>query len=153
MSKVAPCLWFNGVAEAAASFYVSLLPGSQIDAILRNPVDTPSGPTGSVLVVEFTLAGQSFMALNGGPQFLFSPAVSFKIDCDDQTEVDRLWAVLCAEGGQPGQCGWLTDHFGVSWQIVPKGLLPLLADPARAPRVMTALMAMGKLDLAALQAA
>lgn len=153
MSKVTPCLWFNGAAEEAARFYVSLLPGSQIDTIQRNPVDTPSGPTGSVLVVEFTLAGQSFLALNGGPEFSFSPAVSFKIDCDGQGEVDRLWDALCAAGGQPGQCGWLTDRFGVSWQIVPKGLLQLLGDPARAPRVMTALMAMGKLDLATLQAA
>ncbi len=153
MSKVAPCLWFNGTAEEAARFYVSLLPGSQIDTIQRNPVDTPSGPTGSVLVVAFTLAGQSFMALNGGSMFPFSPAVSFKIDCDDQSEVDRLWAALCADGGEPSQCGWLTDRFGVSWQIVPKALPQLLSDPARAGRVMTALMGMVKLDIAALEAA
>ena len=153
MSKVSPCLWFDGVAEAAANFYVSLLPGSRIDQVFRSPVETPSGPAGGVLVVEFTLAGQGFMALNGGRHFTLSPAVSFKIDCDDQAEVDRLWDALCADGGQPGQCGWLIDRFGVSWQIIPKALMELLSDADRAPRVMAALMAMGKLDIATLKAA
>lgn len=153
MSKVSPCLWFDGVAEEAANFYVSLVPGSHINEVFLTPVETESGPLGSVLVVDFTLAGETFMALNGGRYFTLSPAISFKIDCEDQAEVDRLWDALSADGGVPGRCGWLVDRFGVSWQIIPKVLMRMISDPTRAARVMTALMAMDKIDIAALEAA
>src|SRR4051794_38015681 len=112
MSKIAPCLWFDGKAEEAAAFYVSLLPGSRVDQIVRAPADNPSTPKGAVLVVEFTLAGRPFLGLNGGPQFPFTGAVSFVIDCEDQAEVDRLWNALAADGGSPGPCGWLKDRYG-----------------------------------------
>lgn len=154
MSKIAPCLWFNGEAEEAAKFYVSLLPNSRIDHVQKNVIDSPGGKAGTVLVVEFTLAGQRFMALNGGMRFEYTHAVSFHIDCADQAEVDRLWAAL-SEGGQVEQCGWLKDRYGVSWQIVPGVLSKMLADPdpARAQRVMQALLQMVKIDIAALQRA
>jgi len=155
MSKIAPCLWFAGEAEQAARFYVSLLPDSRIDHVQRNVVDTPSGPEGSVLVVEFTVAGQQFMALNGNTSLPFNHAVSFKIDCTDQAEVDRLWDALLADGGEPVQCGWLRDRFGVSWQVVPTAAMKLFAGPDRdgAKRAMQAMMQMVKLDSAALQRA
>ena len=152
--RVVPCLWFDGQAEAAARFYVSLLPDSRIDTVLRSPADTPSGPAGSVLTVEFTLAGSRYVGLNGGPQFPFTEAVSFQMLCDDQAEVDRLWAALTA-GGEPGPCGWLKDRWGLSWQIVPRRLPELIADPdpARAGRAMRAMMGMGKIDVAAVERA
>lgn len=155
MSKVSPCLWFNGEAEAAANFYVSLLPGSRIDRIHRNIIDTPAGKAGTLLFVEFTLAGQSFQALNGGMKVDYTNAVSFSIDCEDQAEVDRLWDALSANGGSPIQCGWIKDRYGVPWQIVPRAMLRLLADPdpARAQRAMQAMMQMVKLDVAELQRA
>ena len=155
MAKITPCLWFDGRAEEAAAFYVTLLPDSRIDHVIRSPIDTPSGPAGMVLVVEFTLAGQRFTGLNGGPQFPFTEAVSFQIACDDQEEVDRLWDALCADGGAPGPCGWLKDRFGLSWQIVPKRLQELIADadPERARRGMSAMMKMSKIDIAGLDAA
>lgn len=154
MSKIAPCLWFDTEAEEAARFYVSLLPDSRIDHVQRNPVDSPGGKAGTVLVVDFTLAGQKFMALNGGTRFEYTHAVSFKIDCEDQAEVDRLWEAL-GEGGQIEQCGWLKDRYGIPWQIVPKALPRLLGDPdqARSGRVMQALLGMVKIDVAGLQAA
>lgn len=155
MSKIVPCLWFAGEAEQAAQFYVSLLPGSRIDNIQRSVVDTPGGPEGSVLVVEFTVAGQPFMALNGGTPLPFNHAVSFKIDCVDQAEVDRLWDALLAEGGEPVACGWLRDRYGLSWQIVPADALKLFAGSNRegAKRAMQAMMQMVKLDVGALQRA
>jgi len=155
MSKITPCLWFNGTAEEAANFYVSLLPDSRIDKIQRSPAETPSGPAGMVLLVEFTLAGQSFQGLNGGPQFSFTEAVSFSIQCEDQEEVDRLWDALTAGGGKPVQCGWLKDRFGLSWQIVPKAMGRLMggSDPAGAKRAMEAMMKMVKLDIAELERA
>lgn len=151
MSKIAPCLWFDGQAEEAANFYVSLLPDSRIDKVMRSPADNPSTPKGAVLVVDFTLAGQQFIGLNGGPQFRFTEAVSFTVNCDDQAEVDRLWDRLTEEGS-PGQCGWLKDRYGVSWQIVPKVLVKLLSDPdrERAGRAMQAMMQMTKIDIDAL---
>jgi predicted 3-demethylubiquinone-9 3-methyltransferase (glyoxalase superfamily) len=154
MQKVTPCLWFDGQAEQAARYYVALLPDSRIDRVVRSPVDTPSGPAGAVLVVEFTLAGTKYCGLNGGPGFPFTEAVSFQIACADQAEVDRLWAAL-AEGGSPGRCGWLKDRWGLSWQIVPIRLFQLLADPEpnRSRRAMEAMMTMSKLDIAALQRA
>jgi predicted 3-demethylubiquinone-9 3-methyltransferase (glyoxalase superfamily) len=154
MSKIAPCLWFAGEAEQAARFYVSLLPDSRIDRIQRNLVDSPGGKAGTVLVVEFTLAGQRFLALNGGNRVEYTHAMSLFIDCADQDEVDRLWDALTA-GGQPVQCGWLTDRYGVSWQVIPRTLMRMLDDPdrAKAQRVMTAMMGMVKIDVAGLQRA
>jgi predicted 3-demethylubiquinone-9 3-methyltransferase (glyoxalase superfamily) len=154
MQKVTPCLWFDGQAEQAATFYVSLLPNSQIDRVVRSPADTPSGPAGMVLVVEFTLVGNKFIGLNGGPQFPFTEAVSFQIACENQAEVDRLWAAL-SDGGTPSRCGWLKDRWGLSWQIVPTRLFQLMtdADPNRARRTTEAMLQMGKLDIAALERA
>jgi predicted 3-demethylubiquinone-9 3-methyltransferase (glyoxalase superfamily) len=154
MQKVTPCLWFDGQAEQAARYYVSLLPDSRIDQVVRSPADTPSGPAGMVLVVEFTLAGNKFTGLNGGPQFPFTEAVSFQVACEDQAEVDRLWAAL-SDGGSPGQCGWLKDRWGLSWQIVPKRLFQLLtdADPERSRRAAQAVMTMTKLNIAELERA
>jgi predicted 3-demethylubiquinone-9 3-methyltransferase (glyoxalase superfamily) len=155
MSKICPCLWFNGEAEEAAKFYVSLLPDSRIETIQRNSVDGPSGKAGSVLVVEFTLADQRFMALNGGMRVEYTHAVSFKIDCDDQAEVDRLWDALLSDGGQASRCGWLKDRYGVSWQIVPTALPKYLggADREGAKRAMQAMMGMIKLDIEGLRRA
>ena len=154
MSKIAPCLWFNGDAEAAAEFYVSLLPGSRIDKVQRSPADTPGNKAGEVLVVEFTLAGQRFLALNGGMRFPHSPAVSFQIDCEDQAEVDRLWNALL-DGGAAQQCGWLSDRWGVPWQVIPRELQALIGDPdpARAGRAMQAMLGMVKIDVEALRRA
>ena len=155
MSKISPCLWFDGDAEEAARFYVSLLPDSRIEKVQKNTVDSPGGKAGSVLVVEFTLAGQRFMALNGGMRFEYTHAVSFKIDCADQAEVDYYWERLTEDGGQESQCGWVKDRFGVSWQIVPTALVQYLGgpDPAGAKRAMAAMMQMVKLDIAGLKAA
>jgi len=155
MSKIAPCLWFNGEAEEAANFYVSLLPNSKIDTVQKNMVDSPAGKAGSVLVVTFTLAGQSFMALNGGTRFDYTQAVSFKIDCEDQEEVDRLWDGLAANGGQPNRCGWLRDRYGVHWNIVPTALPKYLGGENRegAARAMQAMLGMVKLDIEALRRA
>ena len=155
MSKITPCLWFDGEAEAAAKFYVSLLPDSRIETVQRNTVDGPAGKAGTVLVAEFTLAGQRFMALNGGTRFEYTHAISFKIDCADQAEVDRLWDTLSADGGSVERCGWLRDRFGVSWQIVPSVLPQLLGGPDRAgaQRTMQAMLQMVKLDIAELKKA
>ncbi|SRR6266702_258169 len=155
MSKISPCLWFDGHAEEAAKFYVSLLPGSRIETIQKNVVDSPAGKAGSVLVVEFTLGGQRFMALNGGVKMQYTHAVSFKIDCADQAEVDRLWDALLANGGKAEQCGWLQDRFGVYWQIVPTVLPKYLggSDAAGAQRAMAAMLGMVKLDIEGLRRA
>ena len=154
MSKIAPCLWFDGNAEEAANLYVSLLPDSRINKVRRSPADTPSGPEGSVLTVEFTLAGQKFIGLNGGPEFRFNEAVSFTIDCADQAEVDRLWQALSADESAE-MCGWLKDRFGLSWQIIPRALPELLGDPDpdKARRVMEAMLKMKKIDVAGLERA
>jgi predicted 3-demethylubiquinone-9 3-methyltransferase (glyoxalase superfamily) len=155
MSKISPCLWFDGEAEQAANFYVSLLPDSRIETVQKNPVDGPAGKAGSVLVVEFTLAGQRFMALNGGMRFEFSHAISFKIDCTDQCEVDHLWDTLSGNGGSVERCGWLKDRFGVSWQIVPTALGKYLggSDAAGRRRAMQAMLGMVKLDIEGLRQA
>ena len=154
MQKVTPFLWFDGQAEDAARFYVSLLPDSRIDRISRAPADTPSGPAGTVLTVEFSLCGTRFVGLNGGPHFPFTEAVSFQIACADQAEVDRLWAAL-SEGGSEGRCGWLKDRWGLSWQLVPTRLHQLLADrdPLRARRAMEAMLTMSKISVPALERA
>lgn len=155
MSKISPCLWFDGEAEEAAKLYVSLLPDSRIETVQKNTIDGPAGKAGTVLVVEFTLAGQRFMALNGGMRMEYTHAVSFKIDCADQAEVDRLWDALLADGGKPEQCGWLRDRFGVPWQIVPSVLLKYLGGPdkAGAARAMQAMLGMVKLDIEGLRRA
>ena len=154
MSKISPCLWFDGEAEEAANFYVSLLPDSRIEKVQKNPVDGPAGKAGTVLVVEFTLAGQRFMALNGGKAFDFTHAISFKIDCADQAEVDRTWDAL-SEGGSVARCGWLKDRYGISWQIVPTALGKYLggSDRAGAQRALQAMMQMVKLDIDGLRKA
>ena len=155
MAKITPCLWFDGKAEEAAEFYVTLLPDSHVDKVWRSPADTPSGPAGMVLTVDFTVAGQRFQGLNGGPDFRFNEAISFVIECEDQTEVDRLWDTLTANGGEPGPCGWLKDRFGMSWQIVPRQLNEMVEDPdqERAGRAMEAMLKMGKIEIAELQRA
>ncbi|WP_106640353.1 VOC family protein [Allosphingosinicella vermicomposti] len=152
--KIIPCLWFDKQAEEAAKFYVSLLPDSRIDKVHRAPDDYPAGKQGDVLMVEFTLAGQSYTALNGGPYFTPNEAVSLQIMCDDQAEVDRLWGALSAVP-ESEQCGWVKDRYGFSWQIVPKRMNELLGDPdpSRSQRAFKAMMGMKKLDIAALEAA
>jgi predicted 3-demethylubiquinone-9 3-methyltransferase (glyoxalase superfamily) len=155
MSKVTPCLWFASEAEEAANFYVSLLPDSRIETVQRNTVDSPGGKAGTVLVVEFTLGGQRFMALNGGMRMDYTHAVSFKIDCADQAEVDRLWDALLSGGGEANRCGWLKDRYGLSWQIVPSALPKYLGGPDRAgaARAMQAMLKMVKLDVEGLRRA
>ena len=154
MSRIAPCLWFNGEAEEAANFYVSLFPDSAILSVSHYG-DGASFPAGTAMMVEFQLAGQRMQALNGGPQFTFSEAVSLSVDCKDAAEVDRYWSALSGNGGEEGPCGWLKDRFGVSWQVVPQGLGDLIADPdpERARRALQAMFGMKKLDLAAMRAA
>jgi len=153
--KITPCLWFADKAEEAARFYTSIFPEAAIDKVHRARADTPGPKTGAVLMVEFTLGGQRFLALNGGPHDAFNDAVSLSVDCADQAEVDRYWAALTADGGRPVQCGWLKDKYGLSWQIVPRRLTELISDPdaARAKRVMQAMLAMVKIDVATLEAA
>ncbi|MBI5261126.1 MAG: VOC family protein [Bradyrhizobium sp.] len=155
MSKITPCLWFDGSAEEAANFYVSLLPDSRIAKIQKNVIDNPSGKAGSVLVVEFTMGGQRFIALNGGMRMEFTHAISLQIDCEDQAEVDRVWDAFLSNGGRPEQCGWLKDRYGVSWQVVPRALLQYLSssDGAAAQRAAQAMMKMVKLDVEGLRRA
>lgn len=155
MPSLSTCLWFDRNAEEAANFYVALFPNSRIEAVNRSPADYPNGKAGDVLVVEFTLDGRPFIALNGGPQFRFDEAISMVVTTDGQEETDRYWDALIEGGGTPSACGWLKDRFGLSWQVTPKQLPELLGDPdpARAKRAMEAMMGMGKIDVAALQAA
>ena len=154
VSKIKPCLWFDGDAETAAGLYVSLFADGAIGSVSRYGEGAPF-PAGTALVVEFSLAGQAFQALNGGPQYKLTEAVSFAVSCADQDEIDRLWDGLCADGGAPGRCGWLKDRFGVSWQITPAGMGAILGgpDPAGRGRAMRAMMSMGRLEIAALEAA
>lgn len=151
--RITPFLWFDGQAEEAANFYVSVFKNAKIHDVTRNTEAAP-GETGAVLLVEFELDGQRFMALNGGPEFHFTPAVSFSIDCKDQDEVDYYWDRL-TDGGREVQCGWLEDKFGLSWQVVPSVLPELLGsdDRKKADAAMQAMMEMVKLDVAKLQAA
>ncbi|MEV5875250.1 VOC family protein [Streptomyces sp. NPDC052101] len=148
------CLWFDGQAEDAAAFYVSVFKNSSIGRVSRY-TDAGPGETGSVLTVEFTANGQKFVALNGGPQFKFNEAVSFQILCADQTEIDHYWTKLTENGGEGGPCGWLKDRYGVSWQVVYDRLLDMIQDPdpEKNARTMKSMMGMGKLDVAALEAA
>lgn len=147
MQKITPFLWYEDKAEEAANFYVSLFKNSSIQNIARYPDNVP-GYGGKVMTVEFKLDGQEFIALNGGPHYTFTPAVSMFIKCEDQAEVDRLWDALL-EGGTPDRCGWLRDKFGLSWQVVPLGLQELMQDkdPGKAQRATAAMMQMVKLDI------
>lgn len=155
MNKITPCLWFKNEAEEAAKYYVSLLPESHIVQVQKSPTDYPGGKQGAVLVVYFQVAGQSFMALNGGETFEYNNCVSFMIDCKDQEEIDHLWSRLLKDGGQEVQCGWIRDKFGVPWQIIPTDLPRMLGDhdPAKTQRVFQAMMTMVKIDVAALHKA
>jgi predicted 3-demethylubiquinone-9 3-methyltransferase (glyoxalase superfamily) len=154
MSNITPCLWFDGKAEEAANFYVSLFSDSHVDAVHRAPSDYPSGKAGDVLMVEFTLMGRPFTGLNGGPQFRFNEAISFQIPVETQAETERLADALSAVP-EAEQCGWVKDRFGVSWQIVPRQLIRLIGDPdpARARRAFEAIMEMKRIDIAALERA
>jgi predicted 3-demethylubiquinone-9 3-methyltransferase (glyoxalase superfamily) len=157
MQKIIPCLWYDGKAEEAVKLYVSAVKNSKIRKITRHGKESEavSGmPEGSVLTITFCLEGQEFMALNGGPQFKFTPAVSFIINCKDQAEVDGLWEKL-SDGGAKGQCGWLTDKFGMSWQIVPTALGRLMADPdpLKSSRVTQAMLKMTKINIEELERA
>jgi len=153
MQKITPFLWFNDQAEEAMNFYLSIFKNSKTISVSRYG-DAGPGPKGSVMVAKFQLDGQDFMALNGGPTFTFSPAVSFVVNCKTQEEVDEYWEKLSA-GGATNQCGWLTDKFGLAWQIVPTALGEMLADkdPARSNRVMKAMLQMTKIDIAVLRRA
>jgi len=153
-AKIVPHLWFVDNAVEAANFYVSLFPDSRVDSVIPIPTDTPSGPAGSVPVVEFTLAGQPFMAVSAGPLDPFNHAISFMVNCDDQAEIDRLWGALSA-GGTIEMCGWLKDRYGVSWQVVPTVLGTMMNDPdrERARRVAEAMLQMKKFDIARLEQA
>lgn len=153
--KITPFLWYPTEAEEAARFYASIFPDSRVTKVNTMPADSPSGPPGSVKVVEFLLFGQPFTAMSAGPMDPFNHAISFSVSCDTQAELDRYWNGLLQGGGAPEQCGWLKDRFGVSWQIVPSGIGELTAgkDPAGARRAAEAMMKMVKLDIAALNAA
>ena len=153
MPKLTPFLWFDNQAEEAAAFYISVFPNSRIVRVMRNSASTP-GETGAVLTVDLILDGQPVTFLNGGPAFKFSDAFSFVVHCADQAEVDRYWDALI-DGGEPSQCGWLKDRFGLSWQITPDILLDLMHDPdaETAARVAAAMMTMVKLDVNQLKAA
>ena len=154
MSKIVPFLWYTEKAEEAAAFYASLIPNSKVDSVTALPADTPSGPAGSVKVVEFTLMGQPFMAISAGPLDPFNHAVSFIIEVDTQAEIDRLWTTL-SKGGETEQCGWLKDRYGLCWQITPSVLGKMMKDPdrARAKRAAEAMLKMTKLDIAGLERA
>ena len=155
MTRIRPCLWYDMNAEEAANFYVSLLPDSRIVNVQRSPADTPSGPAGTVLVVEFILAGEEYIGLNGGPQFPHTEAFSLQVQTEDQAETDRLWDALTANGGEESVCGWLKDRWGLSWQITPRRLLELMADKDedRARRAMEAMLKMRKIDIAEVERA
>ncbi|MEU8106507.1 VOC family protein [Nonomuraea muscovyensis] len=153
MQKITTYLWFDDQAEEAAEFYTSLFADSRIVSVQRYG-DAGPGPAGQAMMVTFELAGQRFLALNGGPQFTFTEAISLYVDCETQEEVDALWTRL-TEGGEETQCGWLKDRWGLSWQIIPRALPELLSDPdpVKAQQVMKAMLGMQKIDISALEAA
>lgn len=149
MNSPYPMLWFDTDAEDAVRLYTSLLPNSEISSIRRYPDGVPGRNAGDVMTVDFMLNGTRMVALNGGPEFPFSEAVSLVVECEDQAEIDRLWDGLTADGGRESMCGWLVDPFGLSWQIVPDNIAELIAPPA----ALQAMLQMRKLDIAALRAA
>jgi 2-polyprenyl-6-hydroxyphenyl methylase/3-demethylubiquinone-9 3-methyltransferase len=153
--KITPVLWFNKTGEEAANFYVSLLPDSRVDKVVRAPRDNPSGKEGDAIVVEFTLAGQTYAALNGGPNFTPNESVSFQILTEDQEETDRLWNAIVDNGGAESMCGWCKDKWGFSWQITPRRLIELAFgdDPDRGRRAFEEMMTMKKIDIATIEAA
>ncbi|MBN8449362.1 MAG: VOC family protein [Candidatus Accumulibacter sp.] len=155
LSKNTICLWFDGSALEAAQFYARTFPDSAVGTIQRAPGDYPSGRQGDVLVVEFTVMGIPCLGLNGGPEFKHSEAFSFQVATDDQAETDRLWNAIISNGGQESACGWCKDKWGLSWQITPRALTAAIADPDRAAakRAFAAMMQMGKIDIAAIEAA
>ena len=155
MTRLAPCLWYDGQAEQAATLYASIFPDSSVDAVNRAPTDYPNGKAGDVLTVSFTVLGQKFLGLNGGPAFKFNEAVSFQVYTKDQEETDRYWNALIADGGAPSMCGWCKDKFGLSWQITPTALMEMMSstDMAASKRAMEAMMQMGKIDIATLERA
>ena len=154
-NRIATCLWFDKNAEEAATFYAATFPDSRVGKITRAPGDFPSGKEGDVLTVEFTVLGMPFVGLNGGPEFHFDEAVSFMVYTDDQAQTDRYWNAIVDNGGSESVCGWCKDRFGLSWQITPRRLMELMADPDRevAKRAFDAMMGMKKIDIAALEAA
>jgi predicted 3-demethylubiquinone-9 3-methyltransferase (glyoxalase superfamily) len=153
-SKITPFLWFDDNLEEALEFYRRIFPDSTVGELSRYPEGSPL-PAGTVLGATFELGGQRFMAINGGPMFPFTEAFSLYVEVETQLDIERLWSALIADGGEPGRCGWLKDRFGLSWQVVPSRLPQLLGapDPERASRAMQAMLGMGKLDIAALEAA
>jgi len=158
MRKISPCLWFDGNAEEAVNYYVSIFSNSKIDNVVgwgEGWGEIGAGQKGKVLAIDFTIEGRAFKALNGGPHFKFNEAVSFFVECKDQAEVDMFWDKLTADGGAPSQCGWLKDKFGLSWQIVPAKVAEWVTDrdQAKADRVMAALLPMKKLDIETLRQA
>jgi predicted 3-demethylubiquinone-9 3-methyltransferase (glyoxalase superfamily) len=154
-SKNTICLWFDGAAEQAARFYAETFPDSHVDAVYRAPGDYPAGKQGDVLTVQFTVIGIPCLGLNGGPEFQHSEAFSFQVATDDQAETDRLWHAIVDNGGQESACGWCKDRWGLSWQITPRALMAAIADPDRAAakRAFNAMMTMGKIDIAVIEAA
>lgn len=152
-AKIHPHLWYASEAEEAARFYASIFPDSRVDGVTPLLSESPSGPPGSVKVVDFTLFGQRFQAISAGPHHEFNDAISLVVSCEDQAELDRYWDAFLADGGKPQACGWLIDRFGVRWQIVPAALDEMLhgADPERVKRVSDAFLKMVKLDVAALE--
>src|SRR6266702_8304480 len=158
MQKITPFLWFDNQAEEAAKFYTSVFKNSKVGRILRYDEASAKGagrPVGSVLTIEFEIAGQKFTALNGGPEFKFNESISFVVNCDTQKEVDYFWGKLTADGGEESACGWLTDKFGLSWQVTPTVLIDMLhdKDPEKAERVMKAMLQMQKIEIPKLKAA
>lgn len=153
--KIVPHLWYTKEAEEAARFYASVFPDSRVDRVTTLPADSPSGPAGSVAVVEFTVLGQPFMAISAGPHDTFNDAVSFYVSCDDQAEIDRYWNAILEHGGRAVACGWIVDRYGVRWQIAPSLLMKAMSDPdrARARRVSEEMLKQVKFDVAKLQAA
>ena len=154
-SKNTVCIWYDGAAEAAATFYAATFPDSAVHAVHRAPGDYPDGRQGDVLTVEFTVAGIPCLGLNGGPRFQHTEAFSFQISTDDQAETDRLWNAIVDNGGEASACGWCKDRWGLSWQITPRVLVEAITDPdpAAAKRAFEAMMTMGKIDIAAIEAA
>ena len=154
MEKISPCLWFGGQAEEAVNHYISIFKNARIKDVVPYGDSNPHGETGTVMLIIFEIEGQEFMALNGGGAFKFCPAISLSISCDTQKEVDRLWEKL-SEGGKPGQCGWLEDKFGVSWQVTPSIIAAMLRDEVAAKRdkVIAAVQSMTKLDIEAIKRA